>query len=112
MRFQNVEQVLAAVKRHFLPEKAGNTEAIIHLKISGEGGGDWTIHIGDGVLQTEPGVPPHADLVFESTQPVFLTLANGELDPFKAYFSGQVRFQGSLRLVYRLSELFNLPRRD
>ena len=112
MHFQSVEQVLAAVERHFLPEKAGDTEAIIHLEITGEGGGDWTIRIGDGTLQTEPGIPPHADLVFESTQPVFLALANGELDALKAYFSGQVRFRGSLRLVYRLSELFRLPRRD
>ncbi len=108
-RFQTPQEVLEAVQRHFLPEKAGDMQAVVQLHLTGEGGGDWALTLADAALQISPGVADEADLVFTSTVEDFLAMANGELDAMKAYFSGKVRFKGSLRLAYRLADLFRMP---
>ena len=108
-RFQTPEEVLDAVQRHFLPEKAGNTRAVVQLHLTGEGGGDWVLTIADGALDVAPGVAPAPDLSFSAAVEDFLAMANGEMDAMKTYFSGKVRFKGSLRLAYRLADLFRMP---
>ncbi len=112
-RFQTVEQVLAAVQARFRPEKAGDADVVGHLRVTGEGGGDWTLRIADGRLTIAPGEPHEPDAMrLEASREVFLALANGELDATKAYFSGKVHFKGNLRQVYRLMDLFRLERGD
>jgi len=112
-RFQTVEQVLAAVQAHFRPEKAGDAAVVGHLHIAGEGGGDWTLRIAEGRLTITHGAPENPDAMrLEASREVFLALANGELDATKAYFSGKVRFKGSLRQAYSLMDLFRLSQED
>ena len=108
-RFQTVEQVLAAVQARFRPEKAEDAAVVGHLRVTGEGGGDWTLRIADGRLTIAPGAPNESDAMrLETSVDTFLALANGELDATKAYFTGKVRFKGRLQQVYRLMDLFRL----
>ncbi len=106
-RFEQVEDVLAAVQRHFRPAQAGGVEVVGLLNLTGEGGGQWVLRIHDGRLTITPGTTddPQAMQLTASVAD-FLALANGELDAMKAYFTGKVRFKGSLRDAYRLMDLF------
>ncbi len=108
-RFEHVNDVLAAVERHFRPEQAEGVSVVGQLNLTGEGGGQWVLRIHDGRLTITPGTTddPQAMQLTASVAD-FLALANGELDAMKAYFTGKVRFKGSLRDAYRLMDLFRL----
>ena len=105
----SVEEVLNAVQEHFVPSQAGDTDATIQLRIQGKGGGEWVIRIQSGKINIAPGNVPNPDLVFESNAKNFLALANGELDPMKAYILRKVRFEGSKTLAFHLATMFRMP---
>lgn len=106
-RFNHVDEVLSAVERHFRPEQAEGVHVVGQLSLTGEGGGEWVLSIHDGRLTITPGTTddPQAMRLAASVAD-FLALANGELDATKAYFTGKLRFKGSLRDAYRLMDLF------
>ncbi|GEM_PF-703748 len=106
-RFHHVNEVLAAVQSRFRPDQAAGVEITGQLHLTGEGGGDWVLRIHNSRLHIAPGVTddPQAMRLTASAED-FLALANGKLDATKAYFTGKVRFKGSLRAAYRLMDLF------
>lgn len=109
-RFQSVEEVLALLPQHFLPEEAGETDVTVQLHLTGAGGGDWFVRIRDGRLTVSQGVAEGTpDLRVTCTVADYLALVNGEMDPLAAYMRGRVRVEGDVRLVYRLQFLFRLP---
>jgi len=105
----SVEEVLNAVQEHFVPSQAGDTDATIQLRIQGDGGGEWIIHIQGGEIKITPGKAANPDMVFETSTKNFLALANGELDPMKAYILRKVRVEGSKTLAFHLATMFRMP---
>ena len=58
-----IDQVMNAMPGAFLPEKAGDMNAIIQYHLSGDEAGDWVVRIGEGACQVEQGTvedPPDA----------------------------------------------------
>ena len=44
-------EMMEAMPGAFLPEKAGNSKALIQLALSGDDGGNWVIDIANGQCQ-------------------------------------------------------------
>ncbi len=106
MPFETPEEVLAHYQQYFSSEPAQGLNLTAHLHLEGEGGGDWVFRIANGVLTTSRGTLENPDFALEATVADFLALANGQLDPMTAYFTGKVRFRGSMRRAMRLLERF------
>ncbi len=109
-RFQSIEDAFRLLEQQFDPQAAQETQVTVQLHLTGEGGGDWFIHIHEGQLEVVPGVAEGTpDLTVTVDTADYLALLNGEMDPLAAYLRGKVKVQGDVKLVYRLQYLFRLP---
>jgi len=106
MPFQTPEDVLTHYQKFFPEEQAADLNLTAQLHLEGENGGDWAFRITNGKLTTERGTIENPDFALEATVADFLAMANGQLDPMKAYFTGKVRFHGSMRQAMRLMNRF------
>jgi hypothetical protein len=43
-----IDKLMSLMPKAFVPEKAGDLEAVIQFNLSGEGGGDWAVTISEG----------------------------------------------------------------
>ncbi len=110
-RFDTFDQVFQAVAEHFLPEAAGDMDALVRVQVTGQQGGVWYLHIHDGKLDvtTQPPADRAPDASIEVEDRDFWKLLYGEMDPLAAYMRGRLRVQGNLKLLTRLTFLFRLP---
>src|ERR1700737_1851676 len=52
------DQIIEALPKYLIPEKAGSTKATIQFDLSGDGGGKWWMKIHDGVAESGKGDAP------------------------------------------------------
>ncbi len=52
------EEIIEALPKYLIPEKAGSTKATIQFDLSGDGGGKWWMKIHDGAAEVGKGDAP------------------------------------------------------
>ena len=92
----------------FIPEAAGDLEAMIQFVLGGEGGGMYYLRIQDGECTTHLGPCVDATLTINADADTWLAVALGELDGQQAFVSGQYRATGDMNLMMKMGDLFNL----
>ena len=90
----------------FLPEKAKGIASVIHYHFTGEGGGDWTMTIADGICQVAAGVSGEPKLTVTAAAADYIDIALGVVDPISAFAAGKVKLQGDLALAMKLTGFF------
>jgi putative sterol carrier protein len=108
------EAVIDAMIRHFVdlfrPEKAGDLEAVIHIKLWDKPGGGYEhfeLRIADGTCTlAEPSDEP--DLTLKIRPGDLRKLVTGETGPRRLALKGRLRAIGDLGLGMRLADLFSL----
>lgn len=99
------ERVPKALADH--PEKARQVDAIFRFKITGEGGGDWTVD-----LKSDPPVCRHGDgapaaqcTVEVSAEDFRAMLTDGQAG-MRLYLEGKLKVEGDPTLASRLPQFF------
>jgi hypothetical protein len=91
---------------------------MIVFNLSGDGGGQWTVHVEDvgalssvwkctvepGKTSPKPGTESTAEVMMSTDD--FVELSNGKLDVQKAMFDGRVKVSGNPLLSLKLKCLF------
>ena len=54
------DEIVEALPKYIIPEKAGSTKATIVFDLSGEHAGKWWVKIHDGAAESGKGDPPEA----------------------------------------------------
>ena len=81
------------------------------FQITGEGGGQWSLAVRRGIVETvERGTLPSPAVAIELTEETFLGIACGRVDHKAAFFAGEVRVKGDLPLVLWVANLIPLLR--
>ncbi len=76
------------------------------LSLSGEGGGEWTFHVGEGGCRVEPGPVDSPDIHMSTDIATYLkAFTFGLQNPMLAMLKGQIKVQGLTR-VGQLQRLF------
>lgn len=73
---------------------AARMYADVHLQLTGEGGGDWTIAVRAGHVDIRGGIPRPPTTVITLRAGVFLELLAGRTDYSAAQLTGKVRVEG------------------
>ncbi len=68
----------------------------VEVQITGEGEGVFYIEARDGKVYVEPYDYHDRDVRLITSADNFLKIANGELDPVKAFFTGKLKIDGSV----------------
>lgn len=90
------------------PDKANEIGAIYVFKISGDGGGTWTVD-----LQAKPPVVTQGDsgkaqCTFEVAHADFLQMMTNPALGMQLYFQGKLKITGDPMLATKLQKLFQL----
>jgi ferredoxin len=109
IRTSNVDSMMRNLPHYFRPEEAGDVAFICQMELTGEGGGDWVITIGDRRCQVRPGRAERADLLVRCDARVFLRVHRGETRAPWQLLLGRIRLRGKRRLFLIFPRLFPLP---
>lgn len=105
-RYASIDEVLASYPKRFQPEKAEGVNEKVQMNLSGEGGGQYTVHVHDGQVDVSEGVAEDAALTLESPADVWLSVENGETNPMMAVMSGKVKLRGSVPFATKFMTMF------
>ena len=92
------------------PEKAREVNAIYAFKISGEGGGEWTVDLTSDPPTCEQGDTGKAQCSIEVAHEDFKNMLTDPQVGMQLYFQGKLRVSGDPMLAMKLQQLFDMAR--
>ena len=96
------------LKQH--PDKARELNAIYYFKISGEGGGDWTVDLTANPPTCGKGDGGKAQCTVEVSSEDFKTMLGDPNAGMQLFFQGKLRVTGDPMLGMKLQQLFEIAR--
>lgn len=103
-----IEELMNRMPKAFLPEKAGDTEAVIQYYLTGEEAGNWVVRIGDGKCEVEKGETENATMTLYADSQDYKDIILGKLDPMTAFMQQKVKLKGNLNMALGLTKYFKL----
>ncbi len=103
------DQVVGEMPNYFIPEKAGNTNAVFQFDLSGEHAGKWFIKIADGQANAGKGEVENPNLTLLADSGDFVKIFTNQLDPTAAFMSGKLKIKGDMGLAIRMQSMFRRP---
>src|ERR1700687_4878707 len=104
------DQIIEALPKYLIAEKAGSTKATIQFDLSGDGGGKWWMKIHDGVAESGKGEAPEpASLTMLADAGDWVKIAMGKLDGTAAFMQGKLKIKGDMGLAIKYQSLFKRP---
>ncbi|MDQ6720000.1 MAG: SCP2 sterol-binding domain-containing protein [Candidatus Dormibacteraeota bacterium] len=104
------DQLVEALPRYLVPEKAGSTKATIQFDLSGEQAGKWWVKIQDGKAESGKGdAPDTANLTVIADSADFVKIMLGQMDGMAAFMSRKLQVKGDMGLAVKLQTLFKRP---
>ena len=92
------------------PDKAREVNAIYAFKISGEGGGEWTVDLTSEPPTCVRGDSGKAQCTVELAHDDFKQMLADPNAGMQLYFQGKLRVSGDPMLAMKLQQLFELAR--
>lgn len=99
-------QVPAAIAK--APEKAREIGAIYQFKISGEGGGEWTVDLASETPSCTAGLNGTAQCTIDVAHADFQAMLGNPALGMQLYFQGKLRVTGDPMLATKLQKLFSM----
>ena len=100
------EQVPKALENH--PEEAKEVDAIYCFKITGDGGGDWTVDLTSDPPTCNTGDTGSAQCTIEVSAEDFRTMLGDPQAGMQLYFQGKLKVTGDPMLATKLQQFFDL----
>jgi putative sterol carrier protein len=104
-----VDEIFERMSATFLPEKAAGVSAVVAYHITGEGGGDYSSVVKDGVYSLEKTLRADAQATLAMAAPDWIALNEGALDPMTAFVSGKLKITGDQGLAQKFPRYFKRP---
>ncbi len=102
-------RLIASMPLGFDAGAAGDMQATIQFRLSGEGGGAGYLEIGSGNCAYHPGEVDRPTLTIESPAEVWTAISRGEMSGTEALLNGHYQASGDLSVLMRLGSLFGAP---
>ena len=88
------------------PDKAKEVGAIYVFKITGEGGGEWTVDLKSDAPSIQKGVQPGANCTIEVAGSDFSEMLTNPAKGMQLFMQGKLRITGDPMLAMKLQKLF------
>jgi len=105
-RYSSIDEVLASYPARFNPEKAKGVDEKVQMNLSGDGGGNYIIHVHDDQVDVTEGTAEDATLTLDAPADVWLAVENGQTNPMMAMMSGKVKLRGSVPFATKFMGMF------
>lgn len=101
-----VREYMAKMPELFIPEKAGDIEAVIQLDLSGDNGGQWHFTIADGTCQVAEGAADNPAMTLIATADDLYGVFMGETNAMAAFMQGKIKVAGDMSLALKMQTMF------
>ncbi len=105
-RYSSIADVLASYPQRFDPEKAEGVDETVQMNLSGDGGGEYVIHVHDQQVDVSEGTAEDPTLTLNAPADVWLSVENGQTNPMMAMMSGKVKLKGSVPFATKFMGMF------
>jgi putative sterol carrier protein len=85
--------------------KIKDITAVIQIKLTGEGGGDFVLELAGGKLSTKEGAATTPKLTVTMAVPDWRAINAGTLNPQMAFMSGKLKIAGDMSLAMKLGTI-------
>ncbi|MCM1044687.1 MAG: SCP2 sterol-binding domain-containing protein [Candidatus Gastranaerophilales bacterium] len=101
------EELVKQVREAYADADASKVDGHVafQFNVTGEGAGAFYLEVADGKVNVEPYEYYDRDVLVTTSADVILDIANGRLDPVKAYLTGKLKAEGDLGKASFLKEL-------
>ena len=103
----NAMQFLRTLPARVSPESIKDSNTCFHFDLSGEGGGQLTIWIENGIIEVLDGLHHAPKCVVNAKAENFMKVVNKELNPLMALLTGKVRVSDQRELT-KYARVFGL----
>lgn len=90
------------------PDKAKEVGAIYAFKITGDGGGEWTVDLSNNGPSVEKGARAGANCTIEVANSDFMSMLTNPAMGMQLFMQGKLRVSGDPMLAMKLQKLFSL----
>ncbi|SRR5581483_2218131 len=101
-----VGELFETMPNKFDPKAAVGMTKTLQWNITGDDAGVWAFQIINGEGQLIPGGVEKPDITFTTRGKDWLAIAEGKLDPMKAFMSGKLKVTGDMMLAMKVPQLF------
>jgi putative sterol carrier protein len=103
-----LEQLINAMPKAFIPEKAEGIDATILLNITSDKGGQWVVTNKDKKCTVVKGTTLNPKLTLTANSQDLVDIFSGKLDGMKAFMGGKLKLTGDIGLALKLTNLFKV----
>lgn len=103
-----IEELFKKLPGAFIPEKAGDMDAVIQFVLTGEEASDWYVVIKDSKVTVEKGMHDAPTMTLSADSQDYKDIVTGRMKPMNAFMQGKVKLQGNLNLAMKFAEIFKL----
>jgi putative sterol carrier protein len=107
-----VDGIFSLMPELFMPEKAQGLTVSVYYQVTGEGGGDYTCQIENGVFSLKREAKADATSVVVIAAEDWIALNEGKLDPMQAFMTGKLKGTGDLGLLQKFPKFFKKPQKE
>jgi putative sterol carrier protein len=100
------KQAFDLMPSRFNKDAAKGLNAIYQFDLSGDGGGQWQVQIGNDQCAVKEGTHPSPNITISMTAQDYLDMLAGKLNGQMAFMTGKLRIAGDMGLALRLQSLF------
>ncbi len=100
------QALLESMPERFLPEKAGDLEAVVGYELEDLG---YTLLIRGGACLIFPRLLKPCDTVLKSKAEDFVAMSTGKLNAQEAFMSGKIQVEGDPLLLQKVAKSFKRP---
>lgn len=105
-RYASIQEVIASYPSRFNPESAVGIDEKVYMNLSGDGGGEWVLHVHDGQVDISEGSVEGAILTLRAPADVWLAVENGQVNPMSALMTGKLKLKGSIPFAMKFIGMF------
>jgi len=104
------DEIVEALPKYIIPEKAGSTKATIVFDLSGANAGKWWVKIHDGAAESGKGEAPETpNLTLQADSGDWVKIMTGTMDGTSAFMQGKLKIKGDMGLAIKMQTLFKRP---
>lgn len=112
-RSKILDEVFSRMPALFRPDKAGNTQAVIHWNLTGAPDGstnsyETVIENGACTVTNEPVRDPKLTMTMDAL--TLLKVVSGDGNPMMMFMTGKVKAKGDLAIAAQIAKLFDIPK--